>query len=64
MASPLKREISPTVVAVVIVVVIALVVAVYWFTLGSGPKTEPMPRPPEGVTAPSGVTPEQPLAPR
>lgn len=63
MASPLKREVSPTVVAVVIALVAVLIVAVYWFTFGGEPKTEPMPSPPEGVNVPPGMAPRQPVSP-
>lgn len=64
MASPFRREVSPTAVAVAIVVVVALIVAVYWFTFGRGPKTEPWPRPPEGVGAPPGTVGQPAMPPR
>ncbi|MCS6950828.1 MAG: hypothetical protein NZ520_10250 [bacterium] len=63
MEPPLKREVSPTVVVIVILAVVALVAAVYWFTLGGGPKTEPMPRPPEGIGSLPPAPTAQPAAP-
>ncbi|MGQ9879481.1 MAG: hypothetical protein ACUVSV_01280 [Armatimonadota bacterium] len=60
MASPLKREVSPTVAVVVIVLILAVVVGVYWYLSGGSSAGEskgpakPI-QPPPNLKIPRGV---------
>lgn len=60
MASPLKREVSPTVAVVVIVLILAIVAGAYWYLSGGssiGAKKEPARplQPPPNLMVPQGA---------
>jgi len=72
MASPLKREVSPVVAAVIVIVVLALVAGAYWYLSGGSalsernkPPARPLQSPPN-LMMPQGAGPAgaSPTAPR
>jgi flagellar basal body-associated protein FliL len=63
MASPLKREVSPVVAAVIVIVVLALVAGAYWYLAGGSAISErnkgparPL-EPPPNLMMPQGAGP-------